>query len=99
VLTFRSPIPCERVFARTSTAQLKALIEGQPVYLSFDVTLQDRYKRWLAYVHWGSTFVNGVQIASGLATAAPSGRNTLHRAMFQRMQAEAKTQKVGLWAD
>jgi endonuclease YncB( thermonuclease family) len=78
---------------------LKGLVEGQLVPLSFDVTVQDVYKRGLAYVHVGTIFVNAVQIESGLATAAASGRNKQYRTLFQGLQAAAKAQQVGLWSD
>jgi len=81
-------------YGRWSTSQLKSLVAGKQVTVSY--TQSDRYGRVLGLVETKYVNVNRAQVISGAAwvydqysadTALPA------------LQKEAQTQKRGLWAD
>ncbi|EFE5937871.1 MULTISPECIES: thermonuclease family protein [Enterobacter] len=82
-------------FGRWSTNQLKALLAGQSVSVSYTQT--DRYGRVLGRVVTANgTEVNRQQVLRGAAWVY-DGYNTDNSLLA--LQREAQTQKRGLWAD
>jgi micrococcal nuclease len=73
------------------------LVEGRRVRLVFGVERRDVYGRLLAYVYIGHRFVNAELVRRGLARTLSIPPNTLHRALFQRLELEAARTGRGLW--
>lgn len=79
----------------------KQLLAGQQtVYIEFDVSYRDKYKRLLAYVY--TTDGKSVQqqlLKNGLARVAYIyAPNTKHVDWFEQVQKEAKQREVGIWS-
>ncbi len=80
-------------FART-------LLEGKKVRLEFDAVRTDKYGRTLAYVFLeDGTFVNAEIVKEGYAETLTIPPNVKYWKLFQRLQAEAREAKKGLWKD
>jgi micrococcal nuclease len=85
-------------YAHEATQSLRHLIHGQQVRLVHDGRLHDRYGRTLAYVYLeDGTLVNAELIREGYACAY---RNLSYdfRDKFLRLEAEARLDGRGLWA-
>lgn len=75
----------------------KKLVAGKRVRLEVDAKPRDEKGAMLAYVHVGKYFVNATLLQSGYARAAVRSPNTRYAGLFERLQAEAKDAKRGLW--
>jgi endonuclease YncB( thermonuclease family) len=92
--------PVER-FGKEASDFLKGLLKGQSVRLAFDPTgdRQDRYGRLLAYAYLpDGTLVNREIIVRGYGFAYTK-YPFRHLSEFRVVEAEARTSKVGMWAD
>ena len=68
--------------------------------LRYDVQQRDRYGRILAYVYLpDGTFVNAELVRRGFAQVMTIPPNVRHADLFVRLEREARTSRVGLWAD
>lgn len=79
--------------------RLQNLIEGQSVWLEFDVKTQDdRYKRKFAYA-WldGSIFVNELLVQEGYVLAKERYPNTKYSQRLARAQEWARLREMGIW--
>ena len=76
------------------------LAEQQTVYLEFDVSYRDKYKRLLAYVYTEDGIsVQEQLLKNGLARVAYIyDPNTKHVDWFKSIQKEAQTSAVGIWS-
>lgn len=73
-------------------------LEGQPVTLRFDVEIEDRYGRILAYVYLpDGSFFNEELLEKGYAQVATFPPNVRHRERFEEAQREAREAGRGLW--
>lgn len=76
----------------------KALVEGKPVRLEFDVEKRDRYKRLLAYAYLeDGTFVNAEIVRQGYASLMTYPPNVKYADTFLLLYQEARENKRGLW--
>jgi micrococcal nuclease len=75
----------------------RQLVEHQRVRLVFGVERRDVYGRLLAYVYIRHRFVNADLVRRGLARTLTIPPNTLHSALFARLQARAARAGRGLW--
>ena len=77
----------------------RALIDGRPVRLQFDRSLQDRYNRTLAYVtdHRGQ-MINETLTAEGLAYCLPFRPNDRYTDRLLAAQRKAMAARRGLWS-
>jgi micrococcal nuclease len=73
------------------------LVEHHRVRLVFGVERRDVYGRLLAYVYIGHRFVNAELVRRGLARTLTIAPNTLHRALFERLERRAARAGRGLW--
>ncbi len=73
------------------------LVEHRRVRLVFGVERRDVYGRLLAYAYIGHRFVNAELVRRGLARTLTIPPNTLHRALFERLQLRAARRGRGLW--
>jgi micrococcal nuclease len=76
----------------------RELVAGKSIQLVPGPGLYDKYKRRLAYVSVGTTFVNEVLVQEGLADLMMIPPNTAFRQQFEREQAFARSKKVGMWS-
>lgn len=83
--------------ALEATLANAALLGAGRVSLAFDVERRDRYGRLLAYVWVGRLMVNAELVRRGLAVAMPIPPNLRHRALFRRLEREARGAGRGLW--
>jgi micrococcal nuclease len=89
-----SPVEC---FGPEATGFTHRVLEGQAVRLVFGVERRDVYDRLLAYVYIGHRFVNAELVRRGLARTLEIPPNTLHRALFRRLELRAARAGRGLW--
>ncbi|MGC1166657.1 MAG: thermonuclease family protein [Solirubrobacterales bacterium] len=89
-----APVECFGPEASRFTHQT---LEGQQVRLVFGVERRDVYGRLLAYVYIGRRFVNAELVRHGLARTLAIPPNTLHSALFRRLELGAARAGRGLW--
>lgn len=86
-------------FAEEAKEYNKKLVLGKRVRLEFDVDKEDKYKRLLAYVYVGETFVNARLIEEGYAKLYIFPPNTKYAEEFLELEQQAKKAKKGRWAE
>lgn len=89
-----APVEC---FGPQASRFTHRLLEGRPVRLVFGVERRDVYGRLLAYVYIGHRFVNAELVRRGLARTLEIPPNTLHKALFRRLELRAARAGRGLW--
>jgi micrococcal nuclease len=89
-----APVQC---FGHRASDFNRRLAEGQRVRLVFGVERRDVYGRLLAYVYIGHRFVNAELVRRGLARTLTIAPNTLHSALFERLELGAARAGRGLW--
>jgi micrococcal nuclease len=75
----------------------RSLVEGKQVRLVRDVSETDRYGRLLCYVYVGETCINAELLRAGLARVLTIRPDCAHSTEFERLEAEARRQKRGIW--
>jgi micrococcal nuclease len=73
------------------------LVEHERLRLVLGVERRDTYGRLLAYAYVGHKFVNAELVRRGLARTLTIPPNSLHRALFERLQLRAARTGRGLW--
>jgi micrococcal nuclease len=87
-------------FGETAGYYTRSLLDGHKVKLVFDKERYDKYGRLLAYVYLeDGTFVNARLVEEGYARVASIPPNTAHADEFEALQAEARKEQRGIWAD
>ncbi|MDN5351852.1 MAG: micrococcal nuclease [Clostridiales bacterium] len=78
---------------------VKAMLTDEKVYLAYDVGIQDRYGRTLAYVYLadGKTMVNLVLIQEGYALTMTIPPNTQYADIFYAALLQARADHKGFW--
>jgi micrococcal nuclease len=89
-----APVQC---FGKRASNFTHRLLERRRVRLVFGVERRDVYGRLLAYVYIGHRLANAELVRRGLARTLPIPPNTLHRALFGRLQRRAAWAGRGLW--
>lgn len=74
-------------------------LDGKQVSLEFDVQERDQYGRLLAYVYVGDVMLNELLLSEGHATVSVYQPNVKYVDQFRELEAQAKTAKVGIWAE
>jgi len=85
-------------YYQAARALNKSLVHGKRIRLEFDREKVDRYKRLLAYVYVGDTFVNAEMVRRGYARANRIDPNTKYADLFEQLEQEARDQRRGMWA-
>jgi micrococcal nuclease len=92
----RKPVQC---FAKQAADKNDELIAGKTIIFQNDVSKTDKYGRWLGFVYLqDGTFVNEELIKQGFAFAYPFPPDVSKSAQFQKDEAFARENKLGLWA-
>lgn len=89
-----SPVQC---FGPRASRFTHRLLDGRRVRLVFGSERRDAYGRLLAYVYIGHRFVNANLVRRGLARTLSIPPNTLHSALFERLELRAARSGRGLW--
>jgi micrococcal nuclease len=89
-----APVEC---FGPQASSFTHRVLEGQPVRLVLGVERRDVYGRLLAYAYIGHRFFNAELVRRGLARTLEIPPNTLHRALFRRLELRAARAGRGLW--
>ncbi|HEV7771337.1 MAG TPA: thermonuclease family protein [Solirubrobacterales bacterium] len=89
-----NPVQC---FGPRASRFSHRLLGGRRVRLVFGVERRDTYGRLLAYAYIGHRFVNAELVRRGLARTLSIPPNTLHRALFERLELAAGRAGRGLW--
>jgi micrococcal nuclease len=89
-----TPVQC---FGHRASDFDRHLVEHRRLRLVFGAERRDVYGRLLAYAYIGHRFVNAELVRRGLARTLAIPPNTLHRALFERLQGEAARRGWGLW--
>lgn len=89
-----APVEC---FGPQASDFAHRVLEGRPVRLVLGVERRDVYGRLLAYAYIGHRFVNAELVRRGLARTLAIPPNTLHSALFRRLELRAARAGRGLW--
>jgi micrococcal nuclease len=89
-----TPVQC---FGHRASDFDRHLVERRRLRLVFGAERRDVYGRLLAYAYIGHTFVNAELVRRGLARTLAIPPNTLHRALFERLELDAARAGRGLW--
>ena len=81
-----------------ASVRAKELLEGNNVYLEYDVEDKDQFDRTLAYVYLedGSCFEE-IMISEGLVKVVKFEPNVKYVEEFYKLQDKARKDKVGFW--
>jgi micrococcal nuclease len=90
-----TPVQC---FGHRASDFDRRLVERRRLRLVFGVERRDVYGRLLAYAYIGHTFVNAALVRRGLARTLAIPPNTLHEALFERLELGAARAGRGLWS-
>ncbi len=72
---------------------------GTRVELEFDIQVQDRYRRTLAYIYLpDETMLNDLIVKEGFAQVATYPPNVRYQKIFLQSQKEAREERKGLWS-
>lgn len=88
------PVQC---FGERASTFTHRLLDRRRVRLVLGRERRDLYGRLLAYAYIGHRFVNAELARRGLARTLPIPPNTLHRALFRRLERRAARSGRGLW--
>ena len=88
------PIEC---YGPESTERNRELVEWKVVDLQSDVIDKDSYGRLLRYVFEGGTFVNGVLVWEGYASAKSYGEELRLYQTLVQLQRSSEELGAGLW--
>lgn len=86
-------------YGKVASAFTRTSLEGQLVYLEYDVEPTDQYGRILAYVWLDDFMFNKTLLSEGHAVLATYPPNVRYVDAFIALQKEARASGKGLWAD
>ncbi len=98
--THGSDHPVDEPMAAEATRFLEETVRGKTLYLEWDAQRFDRYGRPLAYVYLSpetEQSVNAQILAKGLGQVMMFAPNTRYQKEFLALEAQARTQGVGIW--
>ena len=92
----RKPVQC---FAKEAAEQNRQLVEGKDIMFYNDVSVKDRYGRWLGFVYLADgTLVNKKLVSEGYAFSYEYKPDISKSEEFDLAQENAKNNNLGLWA-
>ena len=84
-------------FGDQAKTKAEKLVLGKIVRLESDLEKTDLYKRELRYIWIDDLMVNEALVKEGFAWESPYKQNRKYRQRFQKAEAEALEQKLGMW--
>ncbi|MFA7209562.1 MAG: thermonuclease family protein [Parcubacteria group bacterium] len=90
------PVQC---FGKEASTKNKEMVLGKEVRLVKDVSETDKYGRILRYVYVGDNLINDYLVRNGYASSYSYPPDVKFQDQFKQAEAEARTNKRGLWAD
>ncbi len=91
----RKAVQC---FAKEAAERNKQLVEGKEIIFHKDVSIKDKYDRWLGFVYLSDgTFVNKTLVAEGYAFAYKYPPDISKTEELSQAEDYARTHKLGLW--
>lgn len=89
----------QSIYADSAALMLERMVPvGAGVRLEFDVQVQDRYHRLLAYVHFRDVFVNRELVRHGLAQIEVVPPNMREVEPMRAARDSARAERRGLWS-
>ncbi|MFH0820175.1 MAG: lamin tail domain-containing protein, partial [Candidatus Peregrinibacteria bacterium] len=92
------PFKAVEFYGKEAGNYLKNRLTGQPITLAFEPGKFDKYGRLLAYVYFGSDFINAELVAQGYGYAY-TRFPFKYLPEFVGLQTQAKTKQLGLWGN
>lgn len=89
-----APVEC---FGPQASDFTHRLLDGRTVRLVYGAERRDVYGRLLAYAYIDRRFVNAELVRRGLARTLTIPPNSLHSALFERLERRAARAGRGLW--
>lgn len=87
-------------YGKIASKYTKERLEGNIVYIEFDLQQIDKYGRLLAYVYLqDGTMYNKELLEKGYAQIATYPPNVRYVDEFKEIQEQARKEKVGFWAE
>lgn len=87
-------------YGKEASNYTKEKLEGQYIYLEFDVQQTDKYGRFLAYVYLeDGTMYNKELLEKGYAQVATYPPNVKYVEEFEEIQKQARKNNIGFWAE
>lgn len=87
-------------YGKEASNYTKEKLEGQYIYLEFDVQQTDKYGRFLAYVYLeDGTMYNKELLEKGYAQVATYPPNVKYVDEFEEIQKQARKNNIGFWAE
>ena len=100
----KKPNTVVQCYGPDASSYNKSLVEGKNVLLKADKENEDRYGRDLRFVFLEGkntdnieNSVNAILVKSGYARSVIIKPNNTYESLFQKLQYDAQTQKIGLW--
>lgn len=85
---------------KQTSEYVKGILDGQTVYLEYDVDKYDDYDRELAYVYLeDGRMLEEILLSEGYAQVMTIQPNVKYADYFYRLQKVARENKVGFWND
>lgn len=87
----------ERCYGQEAAALTTSLLLDKEVRLEFDIDLDDRYDRTLAYIWLDEQLINTKLVEAGAARAIAYPPNTKWQQQFMDAEKVARETKMGIW--
>jgi len=85
-------------FGKEAATYTRKFLEGETVYIQYDIQKKDKYGRKLAYVFLqDGTFFNAKLVYEGYADLMTIPPNLKYTDLFKNLAKKARTSKKGLW--
>jgi len=92
----RKPVQC---YAKEAADRNKALVEGKDIIFYNDVSVHDKYGRWLGFVYLADgTFVNKELVLEGYAFSYPYKPDNYKQSEFDNAETKAQQSNLGIWS-
>lgn len=85
-------------YGEVASEYTRSMVDGEEVYLEFDVSPRDKYGRLLAYVYVDGKMLNEMILKEGHGRAGTYPPNVKYTDRFYELQREAREENRGGWA-
>ena len=85
-------------YSKIAAEALESFVASKCLRLEKAITETDKYNRELRYVYADNLFVNEALVSNGLAKTLSIEPNTRYKEQFEKAEAYAKNNNLGMWA-